>query len=228
MPSQNKFLQECNTTLAWALLASIALHVFVLSLLQLESPRYDPALALPLVVHLRPVDEVPRPLPAPTPKTPAPAQPQRVAPQQTVSDMPQLVATTPDTASVQVAPEPAVPAPAPAPAPTTQPRSVAREDAPQVTPPEFAAAYLRNTKPRYPASARRNGESGTVLLKVLVTREGLAGRIELESSSGYNALDQSALETVKRWRFTPAQRGGDPIETWVRVPIEFRLEEQLN
>ncbi len=222
MPSQNKLLQERNTTLTWALLASIALHAFVLSFLRLESPRHDPALALPLVVHLRPMEEVPRPLPAPTPKTPTQAQ--RAVPQQTVSDMPQLVTTTPDTASVQVAQEPA----APAPAPTAQPRSVAREDAPQVTSPEFAAAYLRNTKPRYPASARRSGESGTAVLKVLVTREGLAGRVELESSSGYYVLDQSALETVKRWRFTPAQRGGNPIETWVRVPIEFRLEEQLN
>ncbi len=211
-------------SLVWTLLASIALHVFVLSLLRLESPRHDPALALPMVVHLRPMEEVPRPLPAPTPKTPA--QPQRAAPQQTAADIPQLVTTTPDPASVQVALEPRPGPAAPAPAPTAQPTSVAREDAPQVTPPEFAAAYLRNTKPRYPASARRNGESGTVLLKVLVTREGLAARVELESSSGYNALDQSALETVKRWRFTPAQRGGNPVEIWVRMPIAFRLEEQ--
>ena len=220
MLSKNKFLQERNTTLAWALLASIALHVIVLSLLRLESPRHDPADTRPLVVHLHPMKEVPRPQPAPTPETPA--QPQRAAPQTAATDMPQLVATTPDTASVQVAPEPA----APAPAPTAQPTSIAREDAPQVTQPEFAAAYLRNTKPRYPASARRNGESGTVVLKVLVTREGGAARVELESSSGSNALDQSALETVKRWRFTPAQRGGDPVEIWVRVPIAFRLAEQ--
>ncbi len=204
-------------SLTWALLASIALHAFVLSLLQLESPRHDPADTGPLVVHLRPMEEVPRPQPALTP-----AQPQRAAPQQTAADMPQLVATTPDTASVQVAPEPT----APAPTPTAQPTSVAREEAPQVTQPEFAAVYLRNTKPRYPASARRNGESGTVLLKVLVTREGLSSRVELENSSGSNVLDQLALETVKRWRFTPAQRGGDPVESWVRVPIEFRLEEQ--
>ena len=218
MPSQNKLLQKCNTRLGWALLASIALHAFVLSLPQLESHRHDPALALPLVVHLHPMEAVPRPLPVVTPKIPA--QPQRKASQQTTPEMPQLVATTPDTASVQVAPEPA------APAPTTQSASVAPEHAQQVTPPEFAAAYLRNTKPRYPASARRNGESGTVVLKVLVTREGGAARVELESSSGSNALDQSALETVKRWRFTPAQRGGDPVEIWVRVPIAFRLAEQ--
>ncbi len=209
-------------SLAWALLASIALHVSVLSLLRLESPRHDPADTLPLVVHLRPMEEVPRPLPALTPETPA--QPRRAAPQQTAANMPQLVATTPDTASVQVALEPA--APAPAPAPTAQPTPVTHEDAPQVTPPEFAATYLRNTKPRYPASARRSGESGTVLLKVLVTREGLASRVELEGSSGSNVLDQSALETVKRWRFTPAQRGGDPVESWVRVPIAFRLGAQ--
>ena len=217
MPSQNKLLQKCNTRLGRALLASIALHVFVLSLPQLESHRHAPALALPLVVHLHPMEAVPRPLSVVTPKIPS--QPRRKASQQTTPEMPQLVATTPDTASVQVAPEPA------APAPTTQSASVAPEHAQQVTPPEFAA-YLRNTKPRYPASARRNGESGTVLLKVLVTREGLAGRVELESSSASNALDQSALETVKHWRFTPAKRGDDPVEIWVRVPIAFRLEEQ--
>ena len=95
---------------------------------------------------------------------------------------------------------------------------------PRATSPGFAAAYLNNPKPAYPMSARRNGEAGTAIVKVLVTGEGQPGRVELENSSGFDALDRSALDTVKRWRFTPATRGGEPVEAWVRVPIEFRLD----
>ena len=94
----------------------------------------------------------------------------------------------------------------------------------QNTPPVFNAAYLRNPPPRYPVSARRRGEQGTVLLKVLVTREGAAASIDLEKSSGSAALDQAALDAVKSWRFVPARRGGQPVEAHVLVPIVFRLE----
>jgi protein TonB len=29
---------------------------------------------------------------------------------------------------------------------------------------------------------------------------------------------------VQRWRFMPARRGDAPVESWVDVPIIFRLE----
>jgi protein TonB len=42
-------------------------------------------------------------------------------------------------------------------------------------------------------------------------------------SSGYDMLDQSALETVRaRWRFIPARRDGVPVADTVQVPIRFR------
>ena len=37
-------------------------------------------------------------------------------------------------------------------------------------------------------------------------------------------LDDAALQTVRRWRFVPARRGDTPVESWVDVPIIFRLE----
>jgi protein TonB len=92
------------------------------------------------------------------------------------------------------------------------------------TPPDFRAAYLRNPPPTYPASARRRGEEGTVTLRVLVSAEGTPERVELERSSGSNALDLAALESVRQWRFAPARRGGAAHEAWVVVPIVFRLE----
>ena len=93
-----------------------------------------------------------------------------------------------------------------------------------VTPPGFNAAYLRNPAPRYPLAARRAAEQGTVTLRVLVTREGLASRVAVEKSSGSPHLDAAALEAVKAWRFTPARQGADAVESWMLVPIVFRLE----
>ena len=93
-----------------------------------------------------------------------------------------------------------------------------------VTPPGINAAYLRNPAPRYPVAARRAGEQGTVTLRVQVSPDGLASRVAVEKSSGSPHLDAAALEAVKAWRFTPARRGADAVESWMLVPIVFRLE----
>jgi len=85
------------------------------------------------------------------------------------------------------------------------------------------AAYLVTPEPGYPASAREEGEEGVVLLRVRVSREGLPEEIVLERSSGFVALDRAAIAGVKRWTFTPAQRGAESIEAWMRIPVRFRL-----
>lgn len=123
------------------------------------------------------------------------------------------------------------PVPALTPVPSeqrTQVASTARTGAPvagvAATPPAFNAAYLRNPAPRYPLAARRAGEEGTVTLRVLVTRDGLPARVDVEKTSGSVHLDNAALEAVKAWRFVPARRGEETLESWVLVPIVFRLE----
>jgi protein TonB len=94
-----------------------------------------------------------------------------------------------------------------------------------ISPPQFGAAYLNNPKPLYPASARRMGMEGTVMLKVLVSRDGGAVKIEIAQSSGHEILDKAAAEAVKNWRFVPARQGDSPLEEWVQVPVAFRLKK---
>ncbi|HSF22548.1 MAG TPA: energy transducer TonB [Burkholderiales bacterium] len=91
-------------------------------------------------------------------------------------------------------------------------------------PTSSSAAYLRNPAPSYPLASRRAGEQGTVTLRVRVSPDGLATRVAVERSSGSPHLDAAALEAVKAWRFTPARRGTEAIESWMMVPIVFRLE----
>ena len=47
--------------------------------------------------------------------------------------------------------------------------------------------------------------------------------IEINTSSGHDMLDQAATEALKKWRFVPARASGKPVETWVKIPIEFQL-----
>jgi protein TonB len=82
--------------------------------------------------------------------------------------------------------------------------------------------YGINPKPPYPEAARSAGIEGTVMLRVLVRSDGGVGVVEVSASSGSATLDESARRTVReRWRFVPARVDGAPIDTWVRVPIQF-------
>ncbi len=85
--------------------------------------------------------------------------------------------------------------------------------------------YAYSPKPEYPDGARREGKEGRVLLRVLVDAEGRSKSIQVTGSSGNEALDQSAAEAIKRWRFSPARYGDEPVASWVRIPIDFRLTE---
>jgi protein TonB len=86
------------------------------------------------------------------------------------------------------------------------------------------AAYLNNPKPDYPARSRRMREQGQVLLRVFVTRDGRADTVALFESSGYPRLDRAAEAAVARWRFVPARRGENKVDSWIVVPIVFKLE----
>ena len=86
--------------------------------------------------------------------------------------------------------------------------------------------YLSNPKPDYPASARLKKQEGVVLLAVDVSTEGRPLRVEVETSSGFESLDESAVMKVRRsYRFKPARLDGVPVATRVQVPVRFQLKD---
>ena len=112
----------------------------------------------------------------------------------------------------QVVPEPPADKPTP-PAPQNLP----------VTEAKGYAGYLSNPAPEYPDIALERGWEGSVLLRVKVAASGSPLSVEVKQGSGKKALDDAALRTVKRWKFSPAMRGSTAIEGWVDVPINFKL-----
>jgi TonB family protein len=84
---------------------------------------------------------------------------------------------------------------------------------------------LENPKPVYPTAARRRGMQGVVLLSVNISETGYVKEINILQTSGFRVLDQSALKSVKHWRFIPARQGEKKIASKIEVPIRFILNE---
>ena len=93
------------------------------------------------------------------------------------------------------------------------------------TPTYAGVSYAHTPKPAYPEQARKAGWEGTVMLGVLVNVGGKAEKVEIKGSSGYAPLDQAAVEGLKRWLFRPARYGERAVESWVKIPVVFRLAE---
>lgn len=91
---------------------------------------------------------------------------------------------------------------------------------------EAVPLYKTNPEPLYPRMAKKRGYEGTVLLNVLVNGKGLVDNIWIFKSSGYNILDNAAMDTVKDWTFVPGRRGNKTIKMWVQVPVKFELNKQ--
>jgi periplasmic protein TonB len=204
------------------ILLAIALHAAVLfypanmTISSLETPPTA------VTVELKPL---PPPLAEPV-KTHPPAVPVKTKQQEhrhpkalPVIAMPpeQAPAATPALATPQ--PTPVATLPAPPAAPPTSPPAVA-----SISPARFDAAYLDNPRPNYPSISRRRGEEGKVLLRVLVSPDGLAATVNIEKSSNFERLDEAARQAISRWRFVPARRGDKNIEASVIVPFVFRLD----
>ncbi len=70
--------------------------------------------------------------------------------------------------------------------------------------------------PDYPAVSRKRKEEGTTVI-IAAVKNGRVQSIEIEKTSGYDRLDNSALRAVRGWRFRHEGR------IRVRIPFVFKI-----
>jgi len=212
-------------------IAVVGLHVLGLWALQAGLLRRAVELVIPVSVLAEMIEPAqplvtpappPQPRPAPTPRAapqPKPAaqpapQPMAVATPTRVSEAPTGVIESQRAAPVAAVAPPAAESAAP-PAPPAPPR---------IELPSSSADYLNNPPPPYPPLSKRLGEQGQVVIRAFIDANGTATQAEVRTSSGYDRLDQAALQTVLKWRYVPGKRAGMPEGMWFNVPIHFVLE----
>jgi len=71
--------------------------------------------------------------------------------------------------------------------------------------------------PVYPATCRRNGQTGTVVVEFTVDRSGRVIAAHAAKPSPWPLLDHEAVRTVRKWKFPP----GDVMK--LQRPIVFQL-----
>ena len=223
----------CNsrstTLLAWCVAGSVAAHLLLLTLLPGGRAAQETPAAPLIVSLLTPPPEMEPPQPLPMAERPVekerakPALPKPAPREEPPLEQPRIAPILSTPLAAPAAPVLSI-APEQKPAPPLEPPRTPLAALAPVTAPRSDAAYLNNPRPAYPLAARRRGDQGTVLVRVLVSAEGLAASVTLEKTSNHPALDEAALTAVKSWRFIPARQGGQAVEAPYVVPIVFKVE----
>ena len=203
--------------------AILAAHVVgVWGLLQVPQVRDAVREAAPMFVNLiaLPAPPAPPPPPAPQPiqKKQTPALVIAAAPSPAPAAF--VVAAKPEEPQLPTPPAPVAPvaiveAPPAPPAPAPPPKMI----------PASAIQYLVPPEPEYPRLSRRNGESGTVIVRAFADEAGVPHLVQVERSSGFARLDEAAMAAVRQTRFKPYTEYGKPVAGWVRMPFPFELEK---
>ena len=197
----------------------------------------------------KPIEKKKSPLPAqpPTPVTDSPkAAP--VVPVETVKT-PQTVPPSTDAPKAPVPNStPDVPTGAPSPSPTSNSAYVetVKSSEPQPTPKQVYILIddptdppsnievptskqheiISAPPPEYPEKARNAKVNGSVILQLLVRKDGKIGRINVLKANPENmGFEVAAVASVQKWKFKPAlDPNGNPVAVWVTQPLRFKLK----
>jgi periplasmic protein TonB len=182
------------------------------ALITLPQTPITPPEPLPVVKPPEPLPikkPVLRPIAKPTPVAPIPPAPV-VAARPVEEPRPASITAEPAPAEAPVAPKVAEPVADASPPPRVDP-----PPSPQLhIGPRIDASWSGNSTPPYPSLAMRMGEEGEVRLDVQVGADGAVLDVKLKKSSGSRLLDQTAIETVRKWRFKPATVDGKAVAEW--------------
>jgi TonB family protein len=84
-----------------------------------------------------------------------------------------------------------------------------------------APRLVNSVAPIYPPTARSSGVQGDVVVDTTIDNTGKV--VKMHVVSGPLMLRESALDSLKRWKYEPSSLNGEPVEVQMQVTIKFRL-----
>lgn len=76
--------------------------------------------------------------------------------------------------------------------------------------------------PTYPEALRKAKVEGVVTLIFVLDESGRVEDPRVENSSRPE-FEKPALDAIRKWRFSPGQKDGQPVRTYIKVPMRFRV-----
>lgn len=217
--------------------AVLAFHALAIWALQSGLLMRAVEMVVPVEVIAQ-IIEPPKPVIPPPPVVPKePPPPVKQAVVKPAPPVPQMQALPQILAVETPTPAPSAPAPvqiaAPAPIlPPSVPVAAVATPSPVAVPvatakvlPSTDADDLYNPNQRYPRMSQTMGEQGTVMVRILIGANGLPLKAELQKTSGFERLDQAALDFVMQSRYKPGTLGGKPTEMWMGREVKYILRQ---
>lgn len=131
-----------------------------------------------------------------------------------------------DAGAGRAAPEPQrgqVPPQGPTASEPEAPRPVLTPPRPTYAPaPEYPGLRVAVEPQAGVSSAVATRPEGRLRVRLLVRADGTVGAVELLVSSGDAELDRAAVSALGNWRFEPARRDGQPVDSYYVVWVAFR------
>jgi len=175
-----------------------------------------------ITIPISPEPPPPPPDPQPHPKTPTP---------------PNEIVYTPPVQPIPLEPLNPIPTtPNPPPLPSgpligTNPDPTPPAPPPPIVKPVIVDAvvdphYQGLLQPPYPPEEQRAGNSGRVVLRVLIGADGRVKQVEKVSAASDAFFAAAQRQALGKWRFKPATRDGAPFEQWKVMSLRFQIDEQ--
>lgn len=76
---------------------------------------------------------------------------------------------------------------------------------------------------KYPFEAAKEGIEGRVVIRLVVDSDGKAQEPDIVESDPEGIFDETALETIVKYKFKPAVKDGKNVDCIVRVPVKFEM-----
>lgn len=81
---------------------------------------------------------------------------------------------------------------------------------------------IAQVPPTYPAELRKAKVEGVVTVLFVLNEEGRVESPKVETSTRPE-FEKPALEAIRKWRFRPGEKDGQPVRTFIRIPMRFRV-----
>ncbi|HJX82999.1 MAG TPA: energy transducer TonB, partial [Candidatus Angelobacter sp.] len=77
-------------------------------------------------------------------------------------------------------------------------------------------------EPEFSEAARYEKFTGVLVLEIVIDKDGTIAHVKIVKPLGLG-LDESAVKSVKKWRFIPGAKEGQPVALQMNIEVSFNL-----
>lgn len=84
-------------------------------------------------------------------------------------------------------------------------------------------SQVKDVEASYPPKMLRQGKTGTVVVQLVVEKDGSVSSVDIIGGSGQPEFEQAVMRVAYQWTFVPATRNGRPVRAYATRTYHFAL-----